>query len=249
MKTLISLFAAAAMILPVAASAATFTSPLFSNGQTTIDATGGATVSGTGTLTLGVNEVCEVMRVQSGDPIMSPVDTSVGGTLGYQEQTYFNVPFSIKVSPNTGTFTPTVQCAGNFGGGRAINGGDTSAGSVIWLPATNLGTVRVVSNVVTTSTPSSDPVVGSIDWITAQFAKMFAMIDDLKKAPAPTPAPANPNCPVMIYNGSNAYTVQGWLMSHGQAGPFNAKAVYAPTGFWGTASVAAYNSAQAACAK
>lgn len=234
MKTLISLFAAAAMILPVAASAATISNPLFSTGQTSIDAAGGSTVSGTFTLTVGAGEVVEFLRTQS-DPSQPFVDTSVGGALGYQEQVYTNVPFSVKVPPNTGTFFPTVQGAGIFGGGRSINGGD----SVNFGP-TGLGTVRVTAN---NSTSSSEPSVGSEDF----WTKLMAMLTAALKPATPAPT-INPNCPVMVYNGANAYAVQDWLMNHGQSGPFAAKGVYKATGFWGTASAAAYTNATLACA-
>lgn len=228
---------AALLVAPALASAATISNPLFSNGQTTIDAAGGSTVSGTFTLTVGAGEVTEFLRTQS-DPSQPFVDTSVGGLLGYQEQVYTNVPFSVKVPPNTGTYNPTVQGSGIFGGNRAINGGDS-----VNMGPTGLGTIRVVAN---SSTSSSDPVVGS-DWMSI-ISKMIA--DAIKAAmPAAPVTPVNPNCPVMVYTGFNASAVQGWLMSHGQAAAFNAAGVYAPTGHWGMISGGAYAAASAACAK
>lgn len=218
-------------IAPFAASAATISNPLFSNGQTTIDATGGATVSGTFTLTVGTGEVVEWLRTQS-DPSQPFVDTSVGGNLGYQEQVYTNVPFSVKVPPNTGTFYPTVQGAGIYGGNRSINGGD----SVNFGP-TGLGTVRVVANGT-----SGDPVVGSTDWMAALIAAIKASI-----LPAPTPTPTvDPVCTlykqasmgaVMGTTNSSNVALQGFLLSQHASIP--ALAAGAAFGFYGPQTMAA----------
>src|SRR5689334_14589156 len=61
--------ASVAMVLGfgVSAFAATISNPLFSNSDTTIDAQGNSTVSGTFTLQVASNEVCEVLRTQA-DP-------------------------------------------------------------------------------------------------------------------------------------------------------------------------------------
>lgn len=131
---------AALLVSPFAAMAATISNPLFSNGQTAINATGGSTVSGTFTLTVGPGEVVEFLRTQS-DPSQPFVDASVGGQLGYQEQVYTNIPFSVKVPVDADTYYPTVQGAGIYGGARAINGADN-----VTLGSSNLGTVRVVAN-------------------------------------------------------------------------------------------------------
>lgn len=235
MKNLIRVLAVAAMILPVAASAATISNPLFSNGQTSIDATGGSTVSGTFTLTVGTGEVVEWLRTQS-DPSQPFVDTNVGGNLGYQEQVYTGIPFSVKVPPNTGTYYPTVQGAGIYGGGRSINGADN-----VVLGSTGLGAVRVVAN---GSTSTVDPVVvGSEDF----WTKLMTMLTTALKANAPAPVtPTKPMCPP-VYVGDNAGMVQTWLINNGNAGPFNAVGVYAATGFWGNASKTAYSNANYAC--
>lgn len=184
---------AAITLLPLAASAATISNPLFSNGQTTIDANGGATVSGTFTLTVGPGEVVEWLRTQS-DPSQPFVDTNVGGQLGYQEQVYTNVPFSVKVPPNTGTVYPTVQGAGIFGGNRAINGGDS-----VVLGATGLGTVRVVANAVES---------GSVGAGTpSQWEQLMAMLAALVH-PATPPAPvASADC--VAYAKASAGAMQG----------------------------------------
>lgn len=217
------------------AFAATISNPLFSNGQTTIDANGGATVTGTFTLTVGPGEVVEWLRTQS-DPSQPFVDTTVGGQLGYQEQVYTNVPFSVKVPPNTGTVYPTVQGAGIYGGNRSINGGD----SVVLGPV-NLGTVRVVANTV-----SSDPIPAgepAFSW-----AAMTAFLDKWFSSKVP-PTPAKPTyCAGMVtYNGGNAYAAQSWLLATPQAHFFTDIGVYAPTGYWGNASKSAAAGAAAAC--
>lgn len=140
MKKIISILSVLSMLaVATPAFAATISNPLFSNGDTTISAQGGATVSGTAALTVGPNEVCEWLGTQS-DPSQARIDTSVGGQLGYQEGYYPSVPFTVKAPPNTSTVFPTLQCAGIYGGIRAINAAD----NVVAGP-TPLGTLRVTA--------------------------------------------------------------------------------------------------------
>lgn len=215
MKKFLGALAALSMLaVATPAFAATISNPLFSNGQTSIDATGGATVSGTFTLTVGPGEVVEWLRTQS-DPSQPFVDTSVGGQLGYQEQVYTNVPFSVKVPPNTGTFNPTVQGSGIFGGARAINGGDS-----VVLGATNLGSVRVVANASTVGTSSDVPVwQAAIDALTAQIAAIAKLIvpGSGNTTPAPSSMCAEFNGDVSgLYQGSTGDGVaklQAFLLS------------------------------------
>lgn len=235
MKNLIKIATIAALALPFAASAATISNPLLSNGQTSIDAVGGSNVSGTVTLTVGQNEVVEWLRTQS-DPSQPFVDTSTGGQLGYQEGVYTNVPFTVKVPPNTGTYFPTVQGAGIYGGNRSINGGD----SVNFGP-TGLGTVRVVANGATSST---EPAVGSPDWMSQLIAAIKASI-------LPTPAPVvtptvSASCvafatamngAVMGVNNDANVRLQGFLLSQGASIP--ALKAGASFGFYGTQTAAA----------
>lgn len=236
---IVSVLATAALLLSATpAFAASISNPLFSNGQTTIDATGGATVSGTFTLTVGPGEVVEWLRTQS-DPSQPFVDTSVGGTLGYQEQVYTGIPFSVKVPPNTGTYYPTVQGAGAFGGNRAINGGDSVFPSSIYLSSSALGTIRVVANGST-----GGGLYNGMD-IDALIAALKAAGFTVSGPGSSTPA--NPNCPVPSYDGTNAFGVQTWLIGHGQAGPFAEVGVTSATGNWKSASIKAYNAALAAC--
>lgn len=235
MKKLISFVLGASMFLMAApAFAATISNPLFSNGQTSIDATGSATVSGTFTLTVGPGEVIEWLRTQS-DPSMPFVDTSVGGTLGYQEQVYTNVPFSVKVPPNTGTFYPTVQGAGTFGGNRSINGGDN-----VNFGATNLGTVRVVASASASSDSAPSGIPADV------WAKFMAWISG---SGSTTPAPTvNPKCAALSAKMSAGMygtvvpgnvVLQGYLLSEGASIP--ALAAGASFGFWGPQTQNAIN--------
>lgn len=244
MKNLIKVLAVAAMILPVAASAATISNPLFSNGQTSIDAQGGSTVSGTFTLTVTNGEVVEWLRTQS-DPSQPFVDTSVGGALGMQEQTYPNVPFSVKVPPNTTTVYPTVQAAGIYGGGRAINGGDG-----VVMGTTNLGTVRVVANGSTSgdSVGSSDKVPFVFKGNTYLVTPDMKLLLDIVIGSFPTTPTKPAYCAGMVsYNGSNAYAAQAWLLTTPQAHFFTDIGVYSPTGNWKTASMNAQAATITAC--
>lgn len=207
-----ALLGAAIVLSPFMASAATISNPLFSNGQTSIDATGGATVSGTFTLTVGPGEVVEQLRTQS-DPSQPFVDASVGGQLGYQEQVYTNIPFSVKVPPNTGTYYPTVQGAGAFGGNRAINGGDNVFPSSITLGSTGLGTIRVVANGGGTGTIGTTAPAG----ISQELWDAF-----LASLTKPTPPAVAPECTAYVaakagtmmgvYSDANS-ALQGFLLS------------------------------------
>ncbi len=221
------------MLSPVLASAATISSPLFSNGDTTISATGGATVSGTFTLEVAPNEVCEVVRTKA-DASQPIKDTSVGGQLGYQEGTYSNVAFSVKTPPNTGTYWPTVQCAGIYGGIRAVDGAD----NVVVGPQ-NLGELRVVAS-GSTSGGSSDPVVGGDDF----WTKLAAIIAAAFKAnqPQETAACVQLKSYNFVYGsvGVGVQAAQTYVMTHG--GSIAAGA----TGFWGTQSAGALIQAKGA---
>lgn len=244
MKNLIKVLAVAAMILPVAASAATISNPLFSNGQSSIDATGGSTVSGTFTLTVGTGEVVEWLRTQS-DPSQPFVDTSVGGNLGYQEQVYTGIPFSVKVPPNTGTYYPTVQGAGIYGGGRSINGADN-----VVLGSTGLGAVRVVANGSTSgdSVGSSDKVAFVFKGNTYLVTPDMKLLLDIVIGSFPTTPTKPAYCAGMVtYNGSNAYGAQAWLLTTPFAHFFTDIGVTSPTGNWKGASMNAQAGAMAAC--
>lgn len=236
MKKYISGIALTAMFaLPFVASAASISNPLFSNGQTTIDAQGGSTVSGTFTLTVGVGEVCEWQRTQS-DPSQPFVDTSVGGQLGLQEQVYTNQPFSVKVPPNTGTYYPTVQCAGIYGGGRSINGGDN-----VVLGSSGLGTVRVVSSGGTSGSTSEGSIFGFNSFADFLAAIKAAMTPATPPVPAVSAAcvayaQANAGTQYGVRNDANV-ALQGFLLSQHASIP--ALAAGASFGFFGSQTQAA----------
>lgn len=231
-------FAAAALVLAPAliassAFAATISNPVFSNGDVTIDAKGGSTVSGTFQLQLNTGEVCEVLRTQS-DPSQPFMDTQVGGTMGYQWGSQTSVPFSVKVPPNTGTYYPTVQCAGIWGGNHSVDGAD----GVVAGP-TSLGTLRVTATGSTGTVNSSN----IDDIIAALKAAGFTI-----SAPgATTPAPVvNPKCAALATKmAAGAYGVtssgnialQGYLLSEGANIP--ALAAGASFGYWGPQTQAA----------
>lgn len=217
--------AVAVVALPFAASAATISNPVFSNGDTTISGTGGSTVSGTFTLTVGSTEAVEFVRTQS-DPSQPFVDTSVMGDKGYQEGTYTNVPFTVKLPPNTGTYYPNVQTAGIWGGIRSISGGDSvNAGPV------NLGTIRVVASGSTSSTPSGIP--------DSVWEKFLAWMNGSTGSTTPPPA-VNPKCAALAIKLAGAMpgtktngnaVLQGYLIGEGASIP--ALAAGAAYGFYG----------------
>lgn len=210
--------AVAFAVTPFAASAASISNALFSNGQTTIDATGGSTVSGTFTLTVGQNETVEWLRSQS--DTMPFTDTSVGGSLGYQEGVYTNVPFSVKVAPNTGTYNVTEQGAGTFGGNRSINGGDN-----VVVGATSLGTVRVVTNSTSDSTGGSSTGVFGFSSFAEFLAAIKAAMTPAPTTPVPTVSTACATLSTKLvgtvdnsYNDANV-RLQGYLLSEGASIP------------------------------
>lgn len=230
----VSAGAVIALALPFSAFAATISDARFSNSQTDISGTGGSTVSGTFTLTVGNNEVVEWLRlIPNGNPF---TEASVGGNLGYQEGVYTNVPFSVKLPPNTGTYNVDGQGAGIFGGIRAINGGDN-----VVVGPTSLGTVRVVVSGGSTSSTDTTAPMGIPQAIWDKFLAWMS-----GSTGSTTPAPIKPACPP-LFNGANASMVQDWLLTNGYAASFNAISVYHSTGHWGNASISAYTSASAAC--
>lgn len=234
MKKVITLGAVLAFsLLASTASAATISDAIFSNGDTTIDAQGNSTVSGTFTLQVGANEVCEVVRTQATPEPFT--DTQVGGTLGYQQGTYTNVPFSVRVSPNTGTYYPTVQCAGIWGGNHSIDGADNV------VATGNLGTIRVTANGSSSSTG-----VGSTDPLSSLTAMIAALVAKLTASTTPTAPVVSASCAAYaqanvgtmfgVKNDANV-RLQGFLLSQGMSIP--ALAAGAAFGFDGQQTEAA----------
>ena len=201
-------------------NAATIPNVQFSNGQTTIDCTGGQTVNATfNNVQVGPGEVIEYIRTQVGSEPY--VDTSVGGTLGIQEGSH-NISASVKCPPNTGTYQLDMQTAGIYGGIRAINGGDSVNGS-----ASFNGAIRVVA-----SSPSTPPASSPMSWLDELIAKLIAALKPT------TPAPSAACTTFLSYgylsygnSGSNVKAYQQFLISQGE----NTKA----TGYFGPLTLAA----------
>lgn len=251
-KNLATVFVGVGLVLAMAfafaapASAATISDPLFSNGQTSIDATGGSTVNGTFTLTVGVGEVVEWLRTT---PDTQPfTEASVGGQLGYQEGVHLNVPFSAKVPPNTGTYNVNVQGAGTFGGNRSINGGDN-----VVVGPTSVGSVRVVASGGGSVGGVSllEQLQSTINGLIAQIGCMQTGGTYANNVCTPKPVDTKPSycASIVWYNGSNAWAAQQSLLSTPHASHFHDIGVYSPTGKWLNASKAASAAAMVACSK
>lgn len=235
MKKVLIVAASMFLALPLAASAATISNPLFSNGDTSISTTGGSSVSGTFTLTVGSNEVCEVLRTW--DDSQPFTDATVGDSqLGYQEGTYTNVPFTVKVPVNTSTASAFAQCAGIYGGIHSISGADN-----VVVGPTNLGIVRVVANGATGST-----TVGGTDALSQLSAAIAALIAKLSAPPTPPAPVVSAKCVALAAHSSGAaygvknqnnVMLQGYLLGEGMSIP--ALAAGASFGFWGPQTQAA----------
>lgn len=237
--------------LPMLASAATISDALFSNGDTTIDAQGNSTVSGTFTLQVGVNEVCEVIRTQAAPQAFT--DTQVGGTLGYQFGTYTNVPFSVKVSPNTGNYNATVQCAGIYGGNHSVDGNDG-----IVVGPQSLGTIRVTAN-TSTSVGSNEAPSWFTIWLNAFMGAQCVHDGGTWNGTACTPKPvppaptASPKCALIApflgatpyaYSSLGVQLQSALLLDNPNSIPLLAAGSTIPMGYFGVqthAALAAYN--------
>lgn len=214
-------------LLASSAFAASISDARFSNNQTSIDATGNATVNGTFTLTVNAGEVVEYFRLlPAGNPF---TEQSVGGQLGYQEGVYTNVPFNVKVPPNTGTYNVDVQGAGIYGGNRSINGADN-----VVVGPTSVGQVRVVVN----GGDSGSTGGSSSDSVLSQILAALNQLIHPATPPAPTTsaactayAQANAGTQMGVYNDANV-RLQGFLLSQGASIP--ALKAGASFGFFGT---------------
>lgn len=213
-------------------SAATITNVEFSNGDVTVQGSAGQSVTGKVRIEVGVNE--EVERVQFdvlGDNL-APVCIDSGRL--QEGENFVQIPGEIKFPPNTGTYTLQVKSAGIFGGFAATN------------CLNNVNGTNSFNNAVRTVGGNSGSVGGgTIAELQAQIAELLKLIAELQ----------NPTTPVkpaycatrIVYNGVNASAAQAWLLANGFAGPFHAIGVYAPTGNWKSASMAASAQADVAC--
>lgn len=234
-----SVVAGALMVLPVAASAATFSNVMFDNGDVTISGKGGSTVNATFHIVVPANQVIERIQTDVMSDNLAPVCTEVGGDLGLQEGTH-DITLPIKLPPNTGTYTLAVQGSGIYGGFRTVDCNNDVVGSVSFSSA--LRVVSDSSSVVTSSTSTTQ-------WDTL-MATLGALIAKL------TPATGGPSTPVVTpsaacadlgqyesaFYGSTGQAVvmlQGFLLSKGESIP--ALAAGASFGFYGPQTMAAVN--------
>lgn len=154
---------AVAMALPFAASAATFSNVQFDNGDVTVSGQGNSTVQATFHVIVPSGQVVEYIQTDVIGDNLAPVDTSVGGELGLQEGTH-DVTLSVKLPPNTGTYTLNVQGAGIYGGIRSVSGNDNVVGTGSFGSA-----LRVVADTTATTGGSSSDMPS---WF-SQFLALF----------------------------------------------------------------------------
>ena len=217
------------------ANAASITNVEFGNGDVTIQGTGGSTVTAKLRIVVGAGEVVEKVQTDVLSDSLAPVCVEVGGEKGLEEGTHF-VDVQVKLPPNTGTYTLEAKASGIYGAFKTVD-----CTSNIVATASFGGALKVVGS-------SSGSIGGSGD---TTISALLALIEDLKKQIAELmKGPAKPAfCAGMpVYNGSNAWAVQAWLLGQSQFnGGFHAAGVYSPTGNWKSISQAAYAQAQAAC--
>lgn len=179
------------------AFAATFSNVQFDNGDVTISGQGGSTVNATFHIIVPTGQVVEYVQTDVISDSLAPVDTSVGGTLGLQEGTY-DVSVPVKLPPNTGTYTLSVQGAGIYGGIRSVSGNDNVVGTASFTSA-----LRVVANADGSVTVGGE----SPSWLAALSAQIAALVAALKPVTTPAPTPSTAAC--TAYAQANAGTVPG----------------------------------------
>lgn len=116
-KKIIGVSIALAMVLPLAASAATVTNVTFSNGDVTIAAPVNSTVSGTLHVIVPPNQAVQWLGVN----IDGLAEKCTAVSLG--EGTH-DVSFSALNAPNTGTYNFTYRLAGKWGGIPSVDCSD-----------------------------------------------------------------------------------------------------------------------------
>ncbi len=224
---------ALALALPVIGMAATFTNVQFSNGDVTISGQGNSTVQATFHILVPSGQVVEFVQTDIAGDNLAPVDMSVGGDLGLQEGTH-DVTVSVKLPPNTGTYTLNVQGAGIYGGVRAISGNDNVVGSASFSSA-----IRVVGSDTTTNTTATAGAFG--------FSSFGDFVTALKSALGISSAPASSGACATLsakmsgtvrdtYNSANV-KLQGYLLSEGASIP--ALEAGASFGFYGPQTASA----------
>lgn len=218
---------ALALALPFVASAATFSNVQFDNGDVTVSGTGGSTVNATFHVIVPANQVVENIETDVIGDNLAPICTSVGGTLGLEEGTH-DVTVSVKLPPNTGTYTLNVRGAGIFGGIRSIDCNDNVVGT-----ASFGGALRTVAsgNSSTTGSGSSNTTP---DWVAALMAQIAALLHPA--TPTPTvdakcaELTAHMNGAMYGVKNQGNVVLQGYLLGEGESIP--ALAAGAAFGLW-----------------
>lgn len=231
---------AVALLFPIAAMAATFTNVQFQNGDVTISGQGGNTVQATFHVVVPANQVVEQMETDVTGDNLAPVCMSVGGEQGLQEGTH-DVTLSVKLPPNTGTYSLNVKGAGTFGGIRSIDCNDNSVGSATFSSA-----LRVVAD----SNSSTGSSTTEESRISAIVARILAALG-IGGTPAPT---ASPKCAAIApylsaqtgtYSPMGVQLQSALLLDNPNSIPALAAGSSIPMGYRGVqtnAALAVYNS-------
>ena len=233
------------LVAPLGVLAASFPNVQFQNNQTTVEGTGGSTVTATFRVIVGANEVVEYIQTDVVGDSLAPVCTSIGGELGLQQGTH-DVSLPIKLPQNTGTHTLEVQGSGIYGGFRA----DDCVGDVVGSASFG-SALRVVSSSSTSSNSNT-----SSSWTNMSFEQLIAaLVLALKNAGIGSPPPApvvSAKCAMLnekmigtqygVRNNANVM-LQGFLLSEGQSIP--ALTQGAAFGFYGSQTASALASFRA----
>lgn len=241
MKNKILGLVVAAALVPFAAAAASFTNVQFDNGDVTISGAGASTVNATFRVTVPANQVVEWVETDVAGDNLAPVCTQVGGDKGLEEGTH-DVSLSVKLPPNTGTYTLNVKGAGIFGGFRSVDCNDSVVGS-----ASFGGALRTVSGGTTSGGSTTSDLQAMIASLTAQVSCMVSGGTWNGTACVPkTVPPVATKCAALatklvgtIMGARNSANVvlQGYLLSEGMDIP--ALAAGASFGFYGPQTNAA----------
>lgn len=238
-KIITGLAVAASLLIAAPAFASTFTNVQFQNGDVAIQGAGGSTVQATFRVVVPANEVVEKIQTDVIGDNLGPICTDVGdGTLGLQEGTH-DVTLSIKLPPNTGTYTLAVQGSGIYGAFRTVDCTNNIVGSASFSSA-----LKVVDSSTSGSVGNVPVGIPSDVW-----AKFLAWVSGTATTPTPATsavctayAQANAGTQSNVYSDANV-RLQGFLLSQGASIP--ALKAGASFGFYGnqtTAAVGWFNS-------
>lgn len=197
------------------ASAASITNVEFQNGDVTVQGTGGSTVNAKVRIVVGAGEVVERIQTDVISDSLAPVCTEVGGEKGLEEGTHF-VDLSVKLPPNTGTYTLEVKGSGIFGAFKTVDCTSNVVGT-----ASFGGALKVVGAGGSVGAPG----LATLEALIAQLVAALAGIGNPSPA---TPPVANASCSALnaklagtmddVYNDANI-RLQGYLLSEGATIP------------------------------